>query len=147
MALKTVVETLEDLESAIAALYIKQDDGTYRLDVEPSADDTGSKTKDDGSRIPKARLDSEILKRRAAEDELKMIAEDLRKDVPEEFTELVPDLPPGKLIPWLRSASAKGLFNPKAKEGLDSKRPNDKKPADFTGLSPQAIMATGYKTK
>ena len=95
-------------------------------------------------RIPISRLNQEIEKRKAAEIELSTIAEDLKKDVQEDFQDLIPDLPPGKLITWLRNASAKGLFDSKSKEPIDSKRPGDKKPTDFEGMSPQAIMATGY---
>ena len=95
-------------------------------------------------RIPISRLNQEIEKRKAAEIELSTIAEDLKKDVPEDFQDLIPDLPPGKLITWLRNASAKGLFDSKSKEPIDSKRPGDKKPTDYENMSPQSIMALGY---
>ena len=72
-------------------------------------------------------------------------AAELKEDVPEEFKGLVPDLPPGQLIKWLRDANTKGLFTVKAPESLDKKRPSEKKPEDLSGLSPQAMMARGYK--
>jgi hypothetical protein len=60
--------------------------------------------------------------------------------------ELIPDLPPAQKIKWIQQANAKGLFEPKSKEPIDSKRPGEKPPTNFEGMSPQAIMATGYKT-
>jgi hypothetical protein len=95
-------------------------------------------------RVPISRLNQEIEKRKAAEIELSTIAEDLKKDFPEDMQNLIPDLPPGKLIIWLRNASAKGLFDSKSKEPIDSKRPGDKKPTDYENMSPQSIMALGY---
>ena len=138
--LKMELENLNGLSDEIAKLYIEKD-GVFHLQVE------GHHVKNEQGKIPKSRLDQEIAKRKEAESELKSIAENLKKDVPEDFQELVPDLPAGKLISWLRNASAKGLFNPQSKEPIDSKRPGDKKPTDFENMSPQAIMATGYKTK
>jgi hypothetical protein len=137
MALKMKMESLEGLSEEIAGLYSKQDDG-YVLNVEDHHE------KNEQGKIPKSRLDAEIAKRKEAETELKTIAENLRHDVPENFQDLVPDLPPGKLITWIRAANIKGLFDPKSTESIDSKRPSDKKPQDFENMSPQAIMATGY---
>ena len=116
-------------------------DGKFVLDV------TGHDKTDDGDRIPKSRLDQEISKRKESEKELSEIAEELKADVPEEYKNLIPDLPAAKLIKWLRNASAKGLFDPKSKESIDSKRPGDKKPVDFSTMTPTQIMSQGYKTK
>ena len=96
--------------------------------------------------IPKVRLDQEIAKRRTAEEALKEIADSLKETIPEDFQDLVPDLPPQKLIRWIQSANAKGLFVEKKIEALDQKRPGAKPPEDFSGLSPQQMMARGYKT-
>ncbi len=136
MALQMTVESLDGLAESISKLYVEKD-GKFSLDVD-------GHDKNEGDRIPKSRLDQEIAKRKEAETELKTIAENLKKDVPEDFQDLVPDLPPGKLIAWIRSANVKGLFDPPSKEPIDSKRPGDKKPTNFDNMSPQAIMATGY---
>lgn len=104
------------------------------------------KDKDKGNMIPKARLDQEINKRREAEGALKEIAESIKSDVPENFKDLVPDLPPQKLIKWIQDANAKGLFVEKKPDALDTKRPSDKKQEDLSGLSPQQMMSRGYKT-
>ena len=121
--LKLNLDTLEGLDESIAALYTEKD-GKFTLDVEQDHDK---------NRIPRTRLNAEIDKRKAAETELKVIAESLKADVPENLQDLVPDLPPGKLITWLRSASR--LFDPKLP--IDSKKPGDKKPVDYDNMSPQ----------
>ena len=96
--------------------------------------------------IPKVRLDQEIAKRKTAEDALKEVADTLKESIPEEHRDLVPDLPPQKLIKWIQQANAKGLFTQKQVDSLDKKRPGDKQPQDFSGLSPQQMMSRGYKT-
>ena len=101
---------------------------------------------DQTNMIPKARLDQEIAKRKASEDALKEVAETLKATVPEEFKDLVPDLPPQKLVSWINQANAKGLFEKKTVDALDTKRAGDKKPVDLSGLSPQQKMARAYKT-
>lgn len=137
------LDSLEGISKEIAKLYVEKD-GAYVLNV--STDDKGEKDKGNQNAISKNRLDAEISKRREAEMELQEIADELKKDVPEEFTDLMPDIPPRKLIPWLRNAFAKGLFDPKQfKESLDSKRPSDKKPKSLDGLSPQQRIVQGYK--
>ena len=93
------------------------------------------------------KIDSEQEKRKAAEAELKEVAENIKNQVPEEYRDLIPDLPPGQLIKWLQNATSKGLFNPKQNESLDSKKPGGKSPTNFENMTPQQIMETGYKTK
>ena len=97
--------------------------------------------------IPLSRLNQEIEKRKASDSALTELADELKKDVPEEKAHLIPDLPPLKLVKWLRNAMAEGLFETKSADGIDSKRASDKKPTNFDNMSPQAIMATGYTTK
>ena len=140
MTLQYQLDNLEGLDEVISKLYAERD-GKFYLDV------TGHEKTEDKDRIPKNRLDQEITKRKDAEKELSEIAENLKADVPEDMQDLIPDLTPSKLIKWLRSANAKGFFNLKSKESIDSKRPGDKPSKDFDNMSPQAIMATGYKTK
>lgn len=147
MALKRVLEKedFEKLEDAIKALYVEKDN-KYHLDVEPSdADDIGDKTK--GKTVPLSRLNEEIAKRKASDETIAAIAKELRESVPEQFTELIPDLPPGKLITWIRNAESRGFFTEKTIDSPDKKRPGDKATQDLSGLSPQAKMAQGYNTK
>ena len=142
MALQYQLDSLEGLDESISKLYVEKD-GKFFLDV------TGHEKPEDKNKIPKSRLDQEIEKRKGAESELKELAEELKSDIPEEFKELVPDLPPSKLIKWIREANRKGLFDPK-NEGdtkeLDKKRPSQKKAEDLDSLSPYAKMARGYKS-
>ena len=140
MTLQYKLDSLDGLDENTSKLYIEKE-GIFYLDVD------GHEKNDDKNKIPRSRLNQEIDKRKAAEVELQTIAEDLKKDVPEEMQGLIPDLAPAKLITWLRSANAKGLFEPKSKESIDSKKPGDKAPTDFKNMSPQALMSRGYKTK
>jgi hypothetical protein len=113
--------------------------------AERDAADKGDK----GHMIPKVRFDQVNEQKKAAEAELKSVADELKADVPEEFASLIPDLPPAALIKWIRAANASGLFDPKGStDSLDAKRHEKKKETkDFSGMSPQAIMATGYNKK
>ena len=97
--------------------------------------------------VPISRLNEEIEKRKGLETELKGVADRLIEDIPEDFKTLVPDLPPGKLIPWLKDATAKGLFTSKEvdKQSLDTKIASDKKVLDSEKMSPIDRMSTGYK--
>lgn len=138
MALQMVVETLEGMDEGIAQLYVEKD-GKFHLDVD------GHDKNDDPNRIPKSRLDQEIEKRKASDNTLTEIAQGFVDSVPEDMRDIVPDLPPAQKIKWIQNAQAKGLFDPKPAEGIDTKRPGSKKAENLDGLSPQAKMAQGYK--
>lgn len=139
MALQMTVDNLEGMEASTAALYIEKD-GKFILDV-----DGHDKNDNQESRIPKARLDQEIAKRKESETTLAEVAQGFVDEIPEDMKDLIPDLPPAQKIKWIQNASKKGLFNPKTAEGIDTKRPGRQQPENFDGLSPQAIMAKGYK--
>lgn len=94
--------------------------------------------------IPKSRFDEVNEKRKAAEAELQAVADSLKEDVPEDYRELIPELPPGQLIKWLRGAQAKGLFNQKPAESLDTKRPDQKKTVDISTMTPLQMREAGY---
>ena len=69
------------------------------------------------------------------------------EDVPEDKRGIIPDLAPSAKITWLREANKQGIFEDKqVSPPPDTKRPGDKSPTDFKDMSPQAIMATGYKS-
>lgn len=145
--LKMELENLDNLDESVSKLYVKQDNGTFKLDLEP-VQDQHEKNEDDKGKIPKARLDQEISKRRLAEDELKTIADDLKKDVPEDFQELVPDLSPGKLISWLRSANVKGLFDTKSTKEIDPKRPGAQQAStELENVNPVELIKMGLNKK
>ena len=98
--------------------------------------------------IPKSRFDALNEKKKAAETALEEIATSLMETVPEEMRDIIPNLSPADKVKWIQTAQKKGLFVIQQEtNGPDSKKPGDKKPTDFENMSPQAIMATGYKTK
>ncbi len=67
--------------------------------------------------------------------------------VPEDKRSIIPDLPPAKKIAWLQSAFKMDFFADAKAAPLDTKKPGDQKPTNFDNMTPQAIMAKGYKTK
>lgn len=140
MALQMTLENLDGLSEEIAGLYSKQDDGTFALNVE------GHHEKNEQGKIPKARLDQEIEKRKAVEKSLQEVAEQLIEDVPEDKRSIIPDLPPAGKIAWLKTAFKMDFFSEKNPTSIDTKRPGDK-PGESENLSPQARMAQGYKSK
>ena len=139
MTLEYSLDSLEGIEEATAALYIEKD-GKFVLDV------TGYDKADNKNKIPRTRLNQEIEKRKLAEVQLFTVAEDLKAEMPEKMQDLIPDLPPDQLISWIQKMNASGLFDTKEPTPIDNKKPGDKKPVDFEGMTSQSIMATGYKT-
>ena len=116
------------------------------------AGDTGAQVKqanvNNEHMIPKSRFDELNEKRKSAVQALEDIASGFIETIPDDMREMVPDLPPAEKIKWIQSAQKKGLFvKSQDTNGLDSKKPGDKPPIDFSNLSPQAIMAQGYKSK
>jgi hypothetical protein len=96
--------------------------------------------------IPKSRFDALNEKKKAAESSLEEIADGFIETIPEDMRELVPNLPPAAKIKWIQAAQKQGFFGKSHKNsGLDSKKPGDKKPIDYNGMSPQAMMASGYR--
>jgi hypothetical protein len=95
--------------------------------------------------IPKTRFDEINEKKKAAEQELQSVAEELKTDVPENMRELIPELPAGQLIKWLRNANAKGLFVEKQVIAPDTKRVNDKQKIDIENMTTHDKIASGYK--
>ena len=85
MTLKMQLDSLEGLDENISPLYVEKE-GKFYLDVD-------GHEKNDKNKIPRSRLNQEIDKRKAAEIELAALAEDLKKDVPEDKQGLIPDLP------------------------------------------------------
>lgn len=128
-------------------------------DQNVNTDDTGDKDKgkdqaqssvntdvNSDRMIPKSRFDEINQKKKAAEDELKAVADELTKDVPDDYKDLIPDLPPGELIKWLRKSTSMGIFTKPASNGPDSDRPGGKPPQDLTNTAPHDLRKSGYKT-
>lgn len=96
--------------------------------------------------VPYTRFQQVNEAKKQAETELQAVADGLKEEVPEEFRDLIPDLPPGQLIKWIRQAQAKGIFNPPKADALDTKRPGDKKAPDLNAMTPLQMREAGYKT-
>lgn len=100
--------------------------------------------------IPKARLDEEIGKRRALEEELSATADALLAEVPEHLKALIPsDLGPAARMKWFREARKTGVFGgtakvPETDTGKPKVTPRDQ---DLSTLPPVARMARAYGTK
>jgi hypothetical protein len=101
-----------------------------------------------GKTVPYERFQKVNDAKKAAEETLSGIVTELLEDIPEDLRDIVPDLPPAEKIKWIRAAHKKGVFGGRAPEpnGPDSKRPGGKPPVDYSNMTPQAIMATGYKS-
>ena len=137
MTLEYQIDSLDGLEENISSLYVEKD-GRYTLDVQ-------GHDKPDMNKIPKSRLDQEIAKRKTAEESLSTVADALKTGIPEAYQTLIPDMPPAAMIAWIQKMNQSGIFDTKETPPIDNKKPNDKKPTDLDGLSPQAMMSKGYK--
>lgn len=165
MALQATLDTLDGIDAALAAHYV-QKDGKFHLDLQGAADkksgdnsqnnqnsqnqdagNTGNAADKGGNNmIPKSRFDQLNEQKKSAEAALKTVVDELINDIPEDMRDLVPAIAPADQIKWIRNAIQRGVFTKKADSGPDSRRPGGSRGSDFAGMSPQAIMATGYKT-
>lgn len=142
MALNLTVDSLEGMDASLHSHYVARD-GKFVLDVQGI--ESLSKNVNADS-IPKARFNEINEKRKAVETLLSGLVEEFMSEVPEEFQDVIPDLPPADKIKWLRNAKSKGLFkSATVADSPDSKRPAGRAPADFTNMNPRQIMAQGYK--
>lgn len=101
--------------------------------------------REEGKAVPYSRFQEVNAKRKAAEDTLAGIVDELCVDVPEDMRALIPNLSPVDKVKWLREARTKGLFKPAPASSPDSRRPTAKPSEDLSSLSPVAMMARGYK--
>ena len=97
--------------------------------------------------IPKSRFDQINTQKKELETTLQKIADDMKAELPEPYQNLVPsELSAPKQIDWIRTAHKSGIFeNQKVKDGLDSKRPSDKKTQDFSTMNPIELIEHGLK--
>ena len=108
----------------------------------PEADST------EGKSVPYARFKEVVEQRKASEEALKSVVDELVNGIPEEIRGLVPNLPPAERVAWIRQARDAGLFKkpetPAAPE-LDTKRPGGKPPADLSNMNASQLLSAGYK--
>ena len=97
--------------------------------------------------IPKSRFDQVNTQKKELESTLHGIADDMKAELPEQYQNLVPgELSPAKQIDWIRTAHKSGIFeNQKVKDGLDSKRPSNKKTQDFSDMNPIELIEHSLK--
>jgi len=163
MALQATLDTLDGIDAALAAHYV-QKDGKFHLDLQGAQkpgdnqnnQNTGNQNQDTGNHgnatdnggnmIPKTRFDQLNEQKKSAEAALKTVVDELIQDIPEDMRDLVPAIAPAEQVKWIRNAIQRGVFAKKADSGPDARRPGGNRGSDFAGMSPQAIMATGYKT-
>lgn len=121
------------------------DNGESEKTDAPATEQTVPEDEKKGN-VPYARFAEVLGQRKAAEETLKTVVEELVNDLPAEFRPLVPDLPPAVKLAWIRQARDAGLFikAPAAPE-LDTKRPGGKPPADLSKLNATQLLSAGYK--
>jgi len=97
--------------------------------------------------VPYARFKEVVDARKAAEDSLAEVVQELVATLPEDMRDLVPNLPPAEKIRWINTARQRGVFaQPVASEtdSPGSRRPGAKPPQDLSGLNPVQMMSMGY---
>lgn len=119
----------------------------------PESDNSASapvgSDKPDDHRIPKARLDEEVAKRRALEDQVAHMANAMLAGIPENLKALIPsELAPAAQVAWFLRAKETGVFGAASVvvPGTDEGKPKiTPKEADISTLPAVARMAHGYK--
>ncbi len=101
--------------------------------------------------VPYARFKEVVEARKAAEDTLAAVVEEVIATLPEDMRELVPNLPPAEKIRWINAARQKGFFVKSGSGGEPdspgSKRPGAKPTQDLSGLTPVQMMSAGYSSR
>lgn len=113
-------------------------------DTAVSAPPTGDT---EGPMIPKHRLDQEIGKRKALEDEVSQLVDTIIAEVPERFRDLIPaGLTPAEKVNWIALAKAKGLFADAPVPETDQEKPKTTpRDRNVNDLPVHARIAAGYK--
>ncbi len=118
--------------------------------AEKAAPAPDAATSPESPMIPKARLDEEIGKRKAAESELASLAEALLGEVPEKLKPLIPEgLSAAQQVAWYQKAKATGVFangTAKVPETDQSKPATTPRDRDLSSLPVHARMAASYGT-
>jgi predicted dinucleotide-utilizing enzyme len=96
--------------------------------------------------IPKSRFDQVNQQKKDYEKQLNEVADMILQDLPEEYRELFADLPAQQKIAKVKMAQSKGLFNMAKVEDIPgSEAPKSSKSADFSSMSTEEKIKTGYK--
>jgi len=111
------------------------------------AQDDKAKETPQAQTVPYARFKEVVDARKAAEESLTAVVEEVIATLPEEMRDLVPDLPPAEKIRWINAARKKGVFAKAGEPDTDSpgsKKPGKKPPQDLSGMNPVQLMSMGY---
>ncbi len=103
--------------------------------------------KADDIRIPKQRLDEEVAKRRALEEQVAHMAGAMLAGIPENLKALIPsELSPAAQVAWFLKAKETGVFGvAPVVPGTDEGKPKiTPKEPDLSTLPPTARMARAY---
>jgi hypothetical protein len=74
------------------------------------------------------------------------VADAMIADIPEAYQDIIPNTSPAETIKWIQRAKAKGLFNMAKVEDIPgSEAPKSSKSADFSSMSTEEKIKTGYK--
>jgi len=124
---------------------IDDTDGSKNTD---QANKSGNAPVNSGTTVPISRLNEVLAQKKQAIDALQSMADELKKDIPEKFQEIVPALEPLEQVKWIRNAMSKGLFNKETNDGLDTKKGSGVKPTlDYGKMQPDDILKAGYSNK
>jgi len=123
---------------------IDDTDGSKNTD---QTNKSGNAPVNSGTTVPISRLNEVLAQKKQAIDALQSMADELKKDIPEKFQEIVPALEPLEQVKWIRNATSKGLFTKIKEDGLDTKRSGIKPKPDYGKMQPDDILKAGYSNK
>ena len=96
--------------------------------------------------IPKSRFDQVNQQKKAAEQELEQVANMLVEDIPADYKDIIPDLPPADKIKWIKNATKKGIFSNKPAESPDNVTPGTgKTQVDTSNMNSFDLLSQGFK--
>jgi len=98
--------------------------------------------------IPQARLNEELSKRRALEEQVSQMADAMLAAVPDNLKVLIPaELPPAAKVAWFLKAKETGVFGtaPNVPATDNSKPTITPRESDLSNLPPASKMAAAYR--
>jgi hypothetical protein len=117
--------------------------------TDTGAQDDKAKETPQAQTVPYARFKEVVDARKAAEESLAAVVDEIVATLPPDMLDLVPNLPPAEKIRWINSARQKGVFakasgGDQETDSPGSKRPGAKPPQDLSGMNPVQLMSMGY---
>lgn len=128
----------------------KSPQDAHNTTAQPEAPKNPANSPQPENSVPYIRFKEVVEARKAAEDALTAVVEEVIATLPEDMRELVPNLPPAEKIRWINAARQKGFFVRSGGGEPDSpgsKRPGAKPTQDLSGLTPVQMMSAGYSSR